>query len=64
MEMVCLGGVSLKNHANQLKLFNQVSFGISRGLTGDLMGAKAFVEVDVIATEMTQSQINCRHYFL
>ena len=56
-------GVCLKDQAIQMKLFNPINSSIFGSLTGDLMGATEFVVVDIVATEMTQSQISCRHYF-
>ena len=50
-----------KKYANQRKLFNPITSAIFSGLTGDLMGATAFVALDVVASEMTQSQISYRH---
>ena len=55
-------GVSLNNRANQIKLFNPITAGVFGGITGDLFGATAFVAVDIVAIEMTQSQISCSHH--
>ena len=51
-----------KKYANQMKLFKPITSGIFSGLTGGLMGARALVAFDVVAPEMTQSQINYRPY--
>ena len=51
-----------EKYANQMKLFNPITSGIFSGLTGDLMGATALVAYDVVAPEMTQSQISYCHY--
>ena len=60
--MVCLRCVSLKKYANQMNLFNPITSGIFGGLTVGLMGATALVAFNIVAPEMTQSQISYRHY--